>query len=72
MRVSPELLMDVLKLQGPAADSVDGIPQDARIVGCWWSEEARTICISIESDSFAPLNPGDRMPEMTVQYHKSK
>lgn len=43
----------------------NGIPADARIVVCW-NDCARGVFVRVTSDDFAPVNKGQRIPEIVV------
>lgn len=77
LQITPELLVDFLSLRVGDNISVNGVPNDLRIVGCEWRDDgyspegSRVILLLVESQSFDEVDEG-ALPKMSpLVYHRT-
>jgi hypothetical protein len=68
LRITPECIFGLCRIDGKIKG--EGMPVDARHIRSY-VEDARTICIVVESESFDEVQDGRYLPEMTVNFTQS-
>lgn len=68
LRISAELLADFLKQPVPPGITSEGLPTDARITNTAWEADLSIIRLTLESDSFPEVRPGEEIPQMSPLY----
>ncbi len=63
LRVTPELLLWMGS--GMFEVVANPLPEDAVMTGAFYDGERDTFTLVVESESFAPVTPGDLLPDLT-------
>lgn len=75
LRLSPELLEDLLKRPVPPGIFSEDVPNDLKIIGAQWESQwdgPGTILLKVESESFEPVEPGASIPGWTPTFHRQE
>lgn len=69
VKISNDLLTDLLRLGGQSAIKIDGLPKDARLVrvGAELFFDQDVTGIIFESEDFQKLGPADTIPVLNLQ-----
>lgn len=64
LRCTPEIL--IWMGSGIFEVVANPLPSDAQIVGAFYDGERHTFAVVVESESFAPVEGGDLLPDLTA------
>lgn len=64
IHVSPDQLLGWLSWRGTSRVSIEGLPDDARLVNCGYDFFTHTIALTVEHESLPEVEEGMMLPEL--------
>jgi hypothetical protein len=72
LKITPELLADLLVHPGVCAQSQEGLPPDLRIAEVRWDPDYQHINLIVESASFPEVPPGNQLLVISPTFHRTQ
>jgi len=70
LRLTPQTLIELCKVDGSYTLSANGMPEDAKCVGIHVDATRDLFMMAVESDSFEEIEEGRLLPEISIQFTK--